>query len=255
MHSRILLVIIASWIVAGSAQLQSSTNPPTPTTSAPSSTLAGAGNSTGTSGTISSGCQNVINAIGNDTSLVKCGLVIQLLTNPQTATSASAAASANPTGSTPASMASGIDSECKSLTPCNTTLVAQYLSQLATSCQAELTGSTVVPLVQEIYDYTYGWPAYVTAGCTKDGGGQYCLVDFTNTTMYPPSQAGGQSQGATTVGVQGIAFFGQQPTESQTQLCTTCNKQIFGIYKVRKERSDEWRLMPRLGLGSLLRTH
>jgi len=132
---------------------------------------------------------------------------------------------------------STLNSIC-SATTCSATTIGSQLSQFQQACQDELTVSKM-PSVIITYDSLYLLNILPKVVCLKDTtSGNYCLANSNTTsttrrrrdqTVFIPD-AGQFSQ-------HNIAFLNTQPSESPSQLCVPCTREIMGAYTTQLSSS------------------
>ncbi|KLO18691.1 hypothetical protein SCHPADRAFT_885993 [Schizopora paradoxa] len=207
---------------------------------------------------ISSQCSTFLTSLNTDSTITSC---IQPIL--------SATSQFGPSGTSNASssaVTAALNQLC-SIASCEQTIRGK-LSDFYTACTAELTGSGANKNVLQTYDWLYVFSPFVTAACSKDDNGKYCVTEIesstgsSNTTGSSKSVASTNDKLAlvqnnlasdasspfarratvtqnvtaalvpntTTFATTGLAFLFLTPDMTANQLCVSCTRQVLSAY-------------------------
>ncbi|KAF8154208.1 hypothetical protein B0H34DRAFT_720855 [Crassisporium funariophilum] len=221
---------------------------------------------------ISPGCNAYLTTLNADTSLTSC------LSTLTSATSAFAPGSSSTPSS--ASVTSALNSLCAdSVTnTCSESLIRSKITAFYTACTPELTTNKNIAVIS-LYDVLYAITPLRTSICSKDDGGNWCVMADTTTTrdvadaVDAPSSVGVSellallytNNGAlkrrapttailpnmTTYHDTNLPFLFFTPALDATKLCTACARHVLTAY-INFESNIPYG--PGLGSSNLLNT-
>jgi hypothetical protein len=209
------LTVILATAIAANAASDSTSNPYIPTS-------------------ISSSCQTFLNKLNTDAALAPC-------TSALMTASAAYGPGGNATAPTKADITSTLKNICSTSTTatCSQSLITGKLASFYTACGPELTSSSPSPEVKTIYDTFYTLLPLLSAVCSTDDSGDYCLPQVNSTSNVSPALATKARRAdtvtaympnATTINENNILFLFLDGSLPKAQLCTTCTRNIVSAY-------------------------
>ncbi|KAJ7153433.1 hypothetical protein C8R43DRAFT_1001906 [Mycena crocata] len=185
---------------------------------------------------ISSTCQTYLNKLNSDTDLSPC-------TSALMTASSAYGPGGSATSPTKADITSALEKVCATSTTstCSQSLITGKLASFYTACGAELTSSPNAE-VKTIYDTFYSLLPLLSAVCSTDDAGDYCLpqVDSSASSVLSPALAtksrraadavAAYMPNATTIRDNNILFLFLDGSRPKADLCTTCTRSILTSY-------------------------
>ncbi|KAL8284009.1 hypothetical protein RQP46_005122 [Phenoliferia psychrophenolica] len=169
--------------------------------------------------TLSTGCTRFLEYLNTDTSISTCATPLRTalsLFAPSTATTYSASG---------ADVASSLATLC-STAACSDSLLRETLSHFNGNCSAELTAGNEV--VVDSYDAIYTLGPFLTAICTKDSVGDFCLSDIVSGRVPTSSPANATSVAIASASAlaANVSSSSSAPTASSTAVNNSTTKSL-----------------------------
>ncbi|KAI5118707.1 hypothetical protein M0805_004507 [Coniferiporia weirii] len=130
---------------------------------------------------ISSGCSSYLESLNNNATLTSCiGSIVN---------ATSAFGPSGNTSTTPSSgdVNSALGSLCSASSACPNSAIRSQLATFYSACTDELTGTTSNTDVVRMYDVLYTITPLITAACSKDDSGNYCVTQISPSSSSEPS--------------------------------------------------------------------
>ncbi|KAK4702349.1 hypothetical protein P7C70_g3874, partial [Phenoliferia sp. Uapishka_3] len=162
--------------------------------------------------TISSGCTRFLEYLNTDTAIASCSTPLR------TALSLFAPSSASTYSATSAQVASSLSALC-STAPCSDSLLRSTLSHFNGNCSTELQAGN--DIVVDSYDAIYTLGPFLTAICTKDVAGAFCLSDIVSGTVPTASAANATSVAVASASALALGNSTTFVATNKTVLATT----------------------------------
>jgi len=184
---------------------------------------------------ISNSCQTYLTQMNADTDLAQCTSALVAATSGYGPGGSVTSASKSQISSTLSTVCSaGITSNCPQ------SLITGKLANFYTECGPELTTSPNEQ-VKTIYDIMFVTLPLLSAVCSKDDTGAWCLssvnTSSTDSTLSPAVKLSRRADSvtaympnATTIAQNNIPFLFLSAALSKDELCTTCTRNILSSY-------------------------
>lgn len=173
-------------------------------------------------------CQAYLNQLDGDTDLASCTSALKTAT-------AGFGPNGNMTNASKQQVTDTLTNICaSSASACPQTLITSKLASFYTSCGSELTSSPIAE-VKLIYDTFYTVLPFLSAICTKDNSGAWCVpqANTTSSSASPAVEVGRRDAStaaympdASTINSENILFLYTTPSLPKAQLCTDCTAAV-----------------------------
>lgn len=218
------------------ASLGAALTRPPPPTGATASTVSNSGVNPLIPTTISSGCTRFLEYLNTDTSIATCTAPLR------TALSLFAPSSAATYSATGSDVTSSLKALCTAA-PCSDSLLRSTLSHFNGNCSTEMQAGNEV--VVDSYDAIYTLGPFLTAICTTDVEGAYCLSDIVSGKVPTASAANSTSvavasASALAAGQNSTISPLQSGTNNATDAVISTNKTVVSLAATAAYNIDEY---------------
>ncbi|KAF8192785.1 hypothetical protein K438DRAFT_1829661 [Mycena galopus ATCC 62051] len=224
-------------LLATAAAAQAASSASASATSAPASSTAAAAANPYIPSSISSTCSAYLTTLNSDTDLPACTSAL---------TSAlSAFAPANSTSASKSEVTDTLTTICASsfLAACPQSLITGKLASFYTACGPELTSSPNDE-VKATYDIFYTVLPFLSAVCTKDDSGAWCVpqANTTATGLSASTPLAGSTTASTpnaaAISANNILYLFTSPSLPKAQLCTDCTAAVLKSFMTFQKNTN-----------------